>query len=444
MEPQRRWMPTGVMLARALGPLVAAAVVVVAARLVGLWLNGHGGYTGLGDTFPLAGYWRSGPTRWLPIPVLVGAALVWWWPTLVARLSWRWLLVGATVAAAAWEVAVTLTDGPKGFTYSLASVNEYPHDVPLVGDLDSYLPTFNRHVLDVQPTWTAHVAGHPPGATGMFVLLDRVGLGGLGWAAALCVAGGALWVPSVLVVVRELGGADFARRAALFVPLAPTVLWMAATADAVFAAVAAAGVCALTLAAGRRGPRGDLLAAIGGLALGCCLFLSFGLTLLVFPAVAVVLARRRIRPLLVGVVPVAALLALAAWAGYDWWQGLHLATERTRIGRAWQLRSTSYFPLANPADLAITLGPATIAGLGLVRRTRLALLPAAAGLAVVAAIVSNLSKGEVERIYLPFAIWLLPFAATLIGRPVGRWPRILLAAQLGWAVLITAVIKTWW
>jgi hypothetical protein len=341
------------------------------------------------------------------------------------------------------------------------------------------------------------VGGHPPGALGVFVLMDRIGLGGLGWAAALCILGGALTAPCVLATVKLLGRDEqFARRAAVFVPLAPAALWIATSADALFAGIAAVGLTALAHAAARRDRRSDLLAAAGGLALGLCLFLSYGLTLLAPLAAGVVLVQRwpfrgrpslvaslgaartwrrlgwASRPLLVGALPVLALLLAARLAGFDWWQGLGLAAARTRQGQVWIDRPTAYFVFANVAALLISVGPAVVGGLALLRRSRLAVLPAAVAVAVAGALVSNLSKGEVERIYLPFAVWLLPFAALLPGRL--RWPgqagpatasagpagsaqrdgapraaqwwsgRAALAVQLGWAVLISATVQTWW
>jgi hypothetical protein len=68
-------------------------------------------------------------------------------------------------------------------------------------------------------------------------------------------------------------------------------------------------------------------------------------------------------------------------------------------------------------------------------------LPVAAALAVLGAVLSDLSKGEVERIYLPFAMLMLPLTAML---PIRRYGRLLLAVQLGWAVLIALTIETWW
>ncbi|BCJ33365.1 membrane protein [Actinocatenispora thailandica] len=502
--PVRRW-PRGLL------PLVVAGALVLASHLAGVRIAGA---LHLGQTYPIAGSWRSAVTGWFLVPVVAAALAYWGWPLLVRRLRWRVLLAVSAVVAAGWSVALALVDGPKGLTAPLAPYQQYPHDVSRVTDLGSYLATFAGHVVDPAngPVWAVHVGGHPPGALGVFVLLDRLGLGGLGWAAALCIAGGALAVPSVLVLTRLYGGAGAGRRAALFVPLAPAALWIATSADALFAGVAAAGLCALAVAGARRRPPGgevlaggrlrqpggevlaggrlrqpgaDLLAAVGGLALGCCLFLSYGLSLLVLPAVAVVLfaprradrraaggrlspdsdrpaggrrllarwaretlSPQRIRPLLIGAAMVLAVLVAARLAGFDWWHGLSLAAERTRTGArsahpptVWQDRPTWYFLFANPAALAVLLGPAAIAALGFLRRSRLLVLPAAAALAVLGAVLSDLSKGEVERIYLPFALLMLPLTAML---PIRRYGRLLLAVQLGWAVLIALTIETWW
>ena len=63
---------------------------------------------------------------------------------------------------------------------------------------------FAGRILDFQPdSWTTHVAGHPPGALLVFVGLDRIGLGGGGWAATVCVLVGALVAVAVPVTVRR-------------------------------------------------------------------------------------------------------------------------------------------------------------------------------------------------------------------------------------------------
>src|SRR5207253_8091575 len=101
------------------------------------------------------------------------------------------------------------------------------------------------------------------------VLLSRVGLPGPGWAAALCIGAGATAAPSVLASLRRVeGGAAgeaLTRRAAPFVAAAPAAIWMATSADALYAGVAAASLCALVYATTTpRMPARLGLAAIGG------------------------------------------------------------------------------------------------------------------------------------------------------------------------------------
>ncbi|MGH3716008.1 MAG: hypothetical protein ACRDT4_21480 [Micromonosporaceae bacterium] len=417
---------------------VAGALVLVS-WLVGLWLTRTGVDLHLGTTWPLRGQWRPAGSVGLVAAAVVAGLAVWHAPLLAVRLSWRRLLGAGYTAGVAWPVSLALSDGLAGLTRPLSNRWEYPYDVPRVGP--DFLATFNDHVLD-SPQWTTHVGGHPPGALGVFVLLDRVGLGGALPAALLCIAVGAAAVPAVLSTVRLYAGEEFARRTAPYLVFAPAALWIATSADALFAGVGALGVCALAHAATRHDRKGDLLAAAGGLALGGCLFLSYGLLLLGPLAVGVVAVRRRIRPLLVGGAVVLALLVAAALAGFHWYEGLQLATERVRSGPAWQDRPGWYFWIANPAAVAIAVGPAVVAALpaGLRRRTPGMVLWVCALGAIAVATASGLSKGEVERIYLPFLVWLLLLAGLLPERHTRRW----LAAQVGLAIALEALLWFWW
>jgi len=65
---------------------------------------------------------------------------------------------------------------------------------------------------------------------------------------------------------------------------------------------------------------------------------------------------------------------------------------------------------------------------------------AAVGLAVVVADLSGYSKGEVERTWLPFAVWLVAASAPLPPRHVRAW----LAAQAGVALLVNHLLLTPW
>ena len=110
-------------------------------------------------------------------------------------------------------------------------------------------------------------------------------------------------------------------------------------------------------------------------------------------------------------------------AGFDWWEAYRLLVTRYHQG-AGGVRPYGYWVWANLACTVLIVGPATVAGLrrdgdgprpqprarGADRRVRLAALVAAALLALLVADLSGMSKAETERIWLPFAVWLLPAA----------------------------------
>jgi hypothetical protein len=437
-----RWWP----------PFLAVAVVVAFVLVVGrvgrrltrdgVVLHLLGGWVLRGE-FDVV--WT--PRVWLPVVVGLAGVLV--GPVLAVRLPWRVLLPGSVLAAAGWAVALARTSGEDRLRAPLATVYEYPHDVPRVGSLGAFLSGFVDSVpADSADPWTTHVAGHPPGALLVFVALDRLGLSGLGWAAALCIAGGALAVPAVLVAVRAVAGEEPARVVAPFLVLAPVALWVATSADALFAGVAAWGVALLATAAARAPGRGaDVRALAGGLVLGLALFLSFGLTVLGLVVLAVVLVqherlgRRGVaRVLGVGAVGVGVVVAAFAVGGYWWVEGFSAAGDRVRSGPSYADRPLSFFLFSNLAAAALALGPAAVAGLASLRRTGLALLPLAALAGILISDLSGLVRGETERIWLPFYVWVLSATAFLPRRQRRWW--LLLSATL--TIGIEVVVRTEW
>ena len=434
------------------GPVLAVALataLVLGAGWTGRRLTRDGVVLHLLGGWVLRGGFGVVLTPRVVLPVAVGLAGVLWGPALAARLRWGALLPASAVAAAGWASALALSSGWGRLTEPLAVRYEYPHDVPRVGDLGTFLATFVDSVpADAAQPWTTHVAGHPPGALLAFVLLDRLGLTGLGWAAALCVAGGALAVPAVLVAVRAVAGEEPARRAAPFLVLAPVALWVATSADAFFAGVAAWGVALLATAAARApGRAADLRALAGGLLLGTALFLSFGLTPLGLVALAVVgvhsrrLGRRGVvRVLAVGAVGVLAVVAVSAVSGYWWVDGFAAAGDRVRSGPSYADRPLAFFLVANLAAAALALGPAAVAGLAALRRHRLALLPLAALAGIAVSDLTGLVRGETERIWLPYYVWLLVATAFLPDRGRRAW----LAASALLAVAVEVVVRTEW
>ncbi|MGW7202580.1 hypothetical protein [Streptomyces sp. NPDC054837] len=430
----------------------AAAALVTAAVLIGRHIQ-HTRHTLFVDWPPLLAFWDPHPGPGTPAAVLVATATVVYGPALAARLPFRALLPLAWATAMAWIWSLALIDGwHRGVARRLTTRYEYLQVIDRFHDIPAALRDFTHHILLGSPDhWPAHVAGHPPGATLTFVLLDRIGLRGGGWAGAWCITVGAAACVAVLVTIRALADEQRARHAAPFLVLAPAAVWMGTSADAYFAAVAAWAVALLALAITRRSLG---WAGGSGLLFGLTCYLSYGLTLVALIGAAVlVLGRRELRerpavlvPLLAGaaVVP-----AAFTFAGFDWWEAYHLLVTRYYQG-AGGIRPYGYWVWANLACAVLVTGLATAAGL---RRTgalllrhrtgsradlRLGVLVAAALLALLVADLSGMSKAETERIWLPFALWLYPACAFL------PHPRAWLAAQALLALLLNHLLRTGW
>jgi hypothetical protein len=173
--------------------------------------------------------------------------------------------------------------------------------------------------------------------------------------------------------------------------------------------------------------------------------LSYGLLLVGPLALAVVVLTRGWR-----VVPVAAVVALLptlvlAGFGFYLWEAYPVLRQRYWDGLAPD-RPAAYWTWASLAALAVSAGPALGAGLGAlasVRRTadRAVLWLVGAAVAVVlVADVSQMSKAEVERIWLPFVPWLLLSTAVLPA----RWRRPMLVLQVVTALLVEHLLDTTW
>ncbi|MFJ2905604.1 hypothetical protein [Streptomyces sp. NPDC087212] len=439
-------------LLRDLYAVVAAVLLVTAAVLVGrhLQLTYHNLFV---NWPPVLATWAPHVGPGTPAAVLVAVAGVVYGPALAARLRWRALLVTAWATSTVWIVSLALVDGwQRGIAGRLSNPNEYLGAVARFHDIPATLRDFTHHiVLGTPAPWPTHVAGHPPAATLTFVLLDRVGLRGGGWAGVWCIAVGATACVAVLVAVRALAGESLARRAAPFLVLAPAAVWMGTSADAYFTAVAAWAVALLALAVTGRSP---WWAAASGLLTGLTCYLSYGLTLVaVLLAAVLLLGRRRVgqRPLLLAasLAGLAVVPAVFTLAGFDWWEAYRLLVTRYLQGVG-GIRPYGYWVWANLACTVLITGLATAPGLRrtgavLLRRStrppehvRLAVLVSASLLAVLAADLSGMSKAETERIWLPFAVWLLPACAFLTR------PRAWLAAQVVLALLLNHLLRTGW
>ena len=296
--------------------------------------------------------------------------------------------------------------------------------------------------------WPVHIAGHPPGALVFFVALARMGLGSGFQAGIVVTLFAASTALAVMVTLRALGAESVARKAAPFLVFGPAAVWQCVSADAMFASVAAWGIAALAVAAARRSIAWSVVA---GLLLGYAVMLSYGLPLMGLLAVAVLVVARTWRPLPWAVAGALVVVGVFTAYGFHYWDALPALHERQYEGVA-KNRPPTYWWWGNLAALAFSAGPLAYAGVAaLWSRTDETLaepdatrvvrwLAGAAVLMVAAADVSGASKGEVERIWLPFVPWLL----ITCGLLPARWRQWGLVAQIVLAVAIEHLLFTGW
>jgi hypothetical protein len=218
------------------------------------------------------------------------------------------------------------------------------------------------------------------------------------------------------------------------------------SADAMFAAVGAWGIAALAAGAVRRSA---LWSLASGLLLGYAVMLSYGLPVLGLLAVAVLVVARTWRPLPWAVVAALAVVLAYAAFGFLWWEALPALHDRYWAGVA-RNRPGWYWWWGNLAALTFSAGPmlwvgftalgrqARDIGVDAARVVRW-LVAATAGM-VLLADVSQMSKGEVERIWLPFVPWLL-IACALLPE---RWRRAGIVLQVVLALAVQHLLFTGW
>jgi methylthioxylose transferase len=440
--------------------IVIALILIAATAVVGRVLLDSGFQLVLPSP-PLLAFWAPHVGWGTPLAVLcvlVGLRL----QRAAPLLSWVRLLLAGWLLNLAWMCSLTLIDGfQRGWVDVLLNPNEYLHDIPRIGDPRSFMSAFTHFVafgpgVDGTNVWTTHVAAHPPLATLLFWALDRIGLGGGFWAGALCILVASAASVAIPVVLRELGAEAPARRAVAFVALFPGAVWMAVSADGLFAGAAVSGLALVCFGANRRRPLASL---VGGLLLGVAVYLSYGLVLIapvVLMAFVLTVRRRGLRPTLlpwlaasVGVVAVAAVhVAL----GFDWLAGLAQLRVRYYQGIASQ-RPYGYFVWADFAAWLISCSPLLAVGIeravtavGGWRREgwsqdRIVALVALSGvLAALVADVSGMSKAETERIWLAFGV----LAYTSVALLRGRQAHLALVWAAAWALLVNHLLHTGW
>ncbi len=367
---------------------------------------------------------------------------------LVDRLRWPVLVAVGYAAALWWAVSLALVDGGNGFASPVDSPNEYLADVHAVG---SHPGHFLRTFVEQSPHYSVATRTHPPGPVLLLWAFGKLGIHRPEVIGVMLTVLACAYVPLLSVAVRSLCHETAARRLMPILVLAPYAVWIAVSMDGIVLVLAALFV-ALGVVGSTPG-RSPLWALASGLVLGCDAMMNYAVAWLGVSVVAVYFVRRR--PLLNVFTGVGALipLGLARLAGFNWTNGLSAAQAdfSVRVGphRGWLL-----WAFLDLLLLLIACGPAIIRAM-----RRLHLTPgwpfvAGAGLAVIFAILSGLSRGEVERSWLAFYPFLLIPAVAPALRPVGPpglrgpdagpvpfWP--IAVGALG-AIVIEAVLRTTW
>jgi methylthioxylose transferase len=438
---------------------VALALIIIAA-VVGYQMNRRGLPIVLPRP-PLLAFWQPHIGLGTPLAVLcvlLGLRL----QRVAVGLRWRRLLFTGWLLNLAWMCSLTLVDGlQRGWIDVLLDPNEYLHDLHRISDPWIFLSSFTHFVafgpgVGGDLVWTTHVAGHPPLTTLIFWLLARVGLSGGFWAGALCILVASAASAALPITLRELDAEAAARRIVPFIALFPGAVWMAVSADGLFAGVAVSGLALVC----RGAVRGRVVASLaGGLLLGIAVFLSYGLVLFGFVVLLVMVLtvrqrglRRIVVPWLIATVGFAAVGAVHLALGFNWVSGLLALRVRYYQGIASQ-RPFSYFVYADLAAWLVSCSPllaiSIVRSISALSRGRggpwtqdrvVALLALSSVLAALIADLSALSKAETERIWLSFGVIAYSGLALLRGRRA-RWALI---ASATWALLVNHLLQTGW
>ena len=386
----------------------------------------------------MSGNWEWHAPAATAVPVLLAATLVWAAPIAVQRLRWSVLLLSGWASSAALTVSLAAVDGLQAIAEPLDTRFEYR---AVLGRIDEQgIADFVRDFVDRLPGYPTHVRGHPVAMPLVFWVQEQVGLTGASWSAALVIGVGTSVVVSVAVVVRLLAGEAIARASVPFLAIGPSLVWVGTSADGFFAGVIALAVLCFALAVDRDGTMSLLLAGAAGALGAFALHLTYGAVLMLLPLLALAIRSRRWSPAVAAVGGASAVTLVFVAAGFWWFDGpaaTQLEYERGPGG----YRPYWYFALlANPAALLLALGPAVVVALTRLRDRRVWIVVGGALAGVVLADLSGLSKGEVERIWLPFVPFL---TAATVALPRRSW-RWWLALQAGVTIVLQLVLESPW
>jgi methylthioxylose transferase len=436
---------------------VAAVVVVMAGTLGTLWLRGWGR---VGFDVPSVPWYFSFPFYVFPHPRLalgLAAAAV---PVVVtatvavlalyrARIAWAWRVAASAGLAAVLALTVAaLAGGPQAWAAPFDYAGEYPTGVGRVGDIPTFLHDFSARLPDLP----RHATGHPAGAMVVYTLVARI-WPGLTAAALATVALGSLGAVAAGGLARdELGERGGRRALALWVAAPGVVLYLATSADAVFAAVLGGAALAAHRGLVRRSA-GWMVA--GGALLWVSSMLTYAaVLLLVFLGVRAAGRLRTDRAWVLrwaaGTSAVVVVLAGVLWlvAGYD-----VPATVRAVHGAYQAAPGSASRSLVHwlPGDLLAfggMLGVPLLAALAartvaVVRERAWTSVDAAALTTLLAASSWGFTKGEAERIFQ----FLVPLVLVPVVRQLLDWrvrAPMVVGLLIGQTLLVQVLFATRW
>ncbi len=391
---------------------------------------------------PLAGFWHRRLNQAVFPTAAAGLLIAFGLPVIAERARWWIALAAGVFTTIGFASILTLNDGWRGFQGGVDDPSGFLAALPKVHSVGQFLHDFIRLIREVRVG--IHVQGHPPGMVIVAWAFNQLGQHGGRRFAMLVIVAGALGGGGVLIVVRRLVDETTARRALPFVAVAPACVWIASTADAFFAGVAAWTIVCLAYAITTTGRRSIVLSVGCGLAYFCCLMLSYGLALFAIPIVVMCVWRRRWVPCVTVFATAGVGLLLVRTQGFWWVDGLR-TTKMIYFQGVARHRPQSYFLFANIAALGIALGPMIPVAYSQLRDRRVWILIGSVVVAVIAADVSGMSRAEVERIWLPFTTFLLAGGSALwLGPRPRRAAQLALVVQVGFTVWLQTNMQLFW
>jgi len=428
----------------------AAVVVMVAGTLGTLWLRGWGR---VGFDVPSVPYYFSFPfyvffdphlaSGWAAAALPVVAAVVVAMLALhTAPVAWPARVAAAAGLAAVLALAVAaLAGGPQAWAAPFDYAGEYPAGAGRVGAIPTFLREFPARVPDLP----SHATGHPAGAMVVYALLARA-WPGLAAAALATVMLGSLGAVAAGGLARDELGEQGGRLALALWVLAPgVVLYLATSADAVFAAVLGAAALAAHRGLVRRSAHWTVA---GGILLWAASMLTYAaVLLLVFLGV-----RALGRPLgdrawvlrwAAGTGLVVVALAGGLWlaAGYDVPAAVLAVHDAYQAAPGSAGRSLVHWLPGDLLAFGGMLGVPLLAALAaravaVVRERAWTSVDAAALATLLAAASWGFTKGEVERIFQ----FLVPLVLVPVVRQLLTW-RVRVPVVAGLLVAQTLLVQ---